>query len=496
MQVLPLPLLLVFVFAGIVFCLAKLLFRKTERASIITWFVLFSTLSYSRILELFKNASFKIGGIKVEIEQILPVTIVIILGVIIYLIFRYKQYLLGTNKTLAVFSVSLLIIPLFTIFSYEIQTGRLLSSTIDNGIQSGTVSVVGDRPDIYYFIFDRYAGPRSLKEQYNFDNSTFYDFLKKKGFYVAEESTTNYPKTFLSLTASLNMEYVDFLTKKTNGGASGDESIATPFIRNNKALAFLKERGYRYINVGSWWTPTKLNKNADSNYYFKNDAYVGADEFTTGFLNTTIASPMLKDIFRDPTAVSKDPFNNNHRSNILYEFNALKQIPHMSGPKFIFAHILIPHDPFVFDKNCNPISETIVNKHGHVENYLEQLQCANTKIMTMINDILRDSKTPPIIILQSDEGPFPMIGSLSSNESWSTTSDVSLHEKFPILNAYYLPGASTDALYQTITPVNSFRVVFNTYFKTDYPLLKDKNYIFQDDDNHYIFIDITEKIKQ
>lgn len=495
MQVLPIPLLLVFVFTSIVFFSIKLLFKNTERATAITWIIVFITLSYSRILEYFKNTSLRIGSITLEIEHMLPLTFLLLLSLLIYGTFRYKHYLLGINKIFAVFSVSLLLLPIFTIVTYEIQTGRMLSSSLGNEINSGNVKVVGERPDIYYFIFDRYAGPKSLEEQYNFDNSQFYDFLKEKGFYVAENATANYPKTFLSLAASLNMEYLDFLTQKTNGGVSSDESIATPLIQNNKTLAFLKKRGYTAINIGSWWTPTKVNKNADSNYYLKNDAYVGADEFTTGFLNTTIAAPILKDLFHDPTAVSKDPHNNIHRSNALYGFNTMKQIPQIPGPKFVFAHILLPHDPFVFDKNCNPIPETIVDKNDHVENYLNQVQCANIKIKAMINDILQDSKNPPIIILQSDEGPFPMNAPLPSKESWSTTSDISLHEKFPILNAYYMPGVSKDALYQTITPVNSFRVIFNAYFKTNYPLLEDKNYIFQDEDNHYKFIDVTEKIK-
>src|SRR6266849_1590823 len=45
-----------------------------------------------------------------------------------------------------------------------------------------------------------------------------------------------------------------------------------------------------------------------------------------------------------------------------------------------------------------------------------------------------------------------------------------------ILNAYYLPGGGSSALYDTITPANSFRVVFNYYFQAGLPLLEDKCY--------------------
>ena len=46
-----------------------------------------------------------------------------------------------------------------------------------------------------------------------------------------------------------------------------------------------------------------------------------------------------------------------------------------------------------------------------------------------------------------------------------------LLQKTGILNAYYLPGADPRVFYPTISPVNSFRVVFNTYFGASLPLL-------------------------
>ena len=45
--------------------------------------------------------------------------------------------------------------------------------------------------------------------------------------------------------------------------------------------------------------------------------------------------------------------------------------------------------------------------------------------------------------------------------------------RMAILNAYYLPGDGAKMLYPTITPVNSFRVVFNAYFGQEYPILPD-----------------------
>ena len=63
-----------------------------------------------------------------------------------------------------------------------------------------------------------------------------------------------------------------------------------------------------------------------------------------------------------------------------------------------------------------------------------------------------------------------------------------------ILNAFYLPGISMDAISPTITPVNTFRLIFNLYFGTDFPLLPDKSYIIKDMDHPYLFIDVTDKL--
>jgi hypothetical protein len=48
--------------------------------------------------------------------------------------------------------------------------------------------------------------------------------------------------------------------------------------------------------------------------------------------------------------------------------------------------------------------------------------------------------------------------------------------RMSILNAYYVNEQAKQDLYPTITPVNTFRVIFNHYFGTTYPLLEDLSY--------------------
>jgi hypothetical protein len=64
-------------------------------------------------------------------------------------------------------------------------------------------------------------------------------------------------------------------------------------------------------------------------------------------------------------------------------------------------------------------------------------------------------------------------------------------EGMRILNAYYLPLKDCDLVYDSITPVNTFRVIFNCYFGTNYKLLEDKSYN-SFDFSPYKFTDVTD----
>lgn len=482
-NVLVIPILISLTFAGIIFLLCLITVRKLEISTTISSLLIFIFFSYSRLKE------------PISSDKVLFAGIFLCLGIVIFLIFHYKQHLKKVNKALSVFSLVLIIVTIYHAVSSEIKLGRVQLSAIVGETNQPEDSESTQTPDIYYFIPDRYGGDWTL-ESYGFDNSFFINFLKSKGFYIASDSTSNYPKTFLSLGSTLNMEYLDFLTQKTNGGATSDESVVTPLVQNNKVIKFLKSKGYSYIHVGSGWDPTRSNPYADQNFVMSNGRYLFTDEFTSGFLQTTIVSPILKKMYPDTTAVSRKPKNNESRSRINYEFEVFDYIPQMPGPKFVFTHVLAPHDPYVLGKDCQPITEGEVASKKETENYLNQLQCTNKKIMDAVLKILANSDEEPIIIIQADEGPLPMTNLVPFDLAWGKASDASIKEKFPILNAYLLPKIKTNPFYSSVTPVNTFRILFNTYFNTNLPILPDKNIVFEDAKSLYKFIDVTERLQQ
>ena len=107
----------------------------------------------------------------------------------------------------------------------------------------------------------------------------------------------------------------------------------------------------------------------------------------------------------------------------------------------------------------------------------------------LVNEILSRAEKPPIIIVQSDTGSW-------INPPIEKGYDrVSIIGRMRILNAYYLPGGGDALLYETITPVNTFRIIFNYYFGTNYELLEDQSYYAEPWITPYKFTNLTNIVK-
>jgi hypothetical protein len=128
-----------------------------------------------------------------------------------------------------------------------------------------------------------------------------------------------------------------------------------------------------------------------------------------------------------------------------------------------------------------------ITRDEDVENYRRQLVFVNKKTRETIDDILSNSSKPTIIVLQADHGP-------GSTLDWENPDETFLKERMSILNAYYLPDSDCKQLYDGITPVNTFRLIFNQCFHADYELLKDESY-FSGWFHPYKFTNVTDAVK-
>jgi len=151
----------------------------------------------------------------------------------------------------------------------------------------------------------------------------------------------------------------------------------------------------------------------------------------------------------------------------------------------------IPHPPYAFDKDGTFVPKDVLDSRSRAENYINQLQYLNTELLKFIDNLISNSAMPPIILLQADEGPAPIRYEEDENAFfWKEATQDELREKISILNAYYLPNKDNSLLYPFISPVNSFRVIFNLYFDTEYDLLPDRSYAHKFQKNPYDFFQI------
>jgi len=107
-----------------------------------------------------------------------------------------------------------------------------------------------------------------------------------------------------------------------------------------------------------------------------------------------------------------------------------------------------------------------------------------TKILKVtIENLLENSDNLPIIIIQSDTGP--------SIISADTINELQQVGRMSIFNAYYFPNEKYDRLYDDITPVNSFRIVFDSHFQTNYGIVEDKIF-FSTYEKPYALIELND----
>ncbi len=447
--------------------------KDWKKAGIINTIFLILFFSYGRVYEAIKT--WQIGDFVIGRHRYLMIVWAITFIMVIYLTIRTRKNLGSLTNILNVIAIVLILFSLINIGIYKIKTSNIEKDNIIN-VQEENYGIedLDTYPDIYYIILDGYASSSSLKQFYDYDNNEFTDYLTEKGFYIAKESTSNYPNSFLSLASSLNMEYINYLSDDI-GVESEDRTMVYQMIENNKVMSFLKSRGYKFIHFSSGWGPTNYNQYADLNVEISQSKW---DEFKTLLVQTTLLDAFEKKFFRDTG-----------RRRIINTFDNLSDIYKVKGRKFIFSHIVCPHPPYLFDENGESVPEVDfdMNDWGweQKEYYLNQLIYINKEIKKLVDEILLKSEVPPIIILQADHGPHNTF-----IEGRYPTDDM-FKEGMRIFNAYYLPSVGDELLYDSITPVNTFRLIFNSYFDADFELLADRSY-YSFYFEPYRFIELTD----
>ena len=458
-------------------------YRDLQKAALLVSAVLVLLLAYDT---LFAGVDrWRIGGWRFGRQRYALVGSYGLLGCLAVWLFRTRRSLATLTGFLTVVAAGMLLVPAVRVVPTYL--GRELHAQAGGSAQEIFQATREPRPlpDIYYLIFDRYGDAATIQESYGYDNGPFYRDLQAKGFYVAGASRSNYIKTPLSLASSLNLTLLD---EGTLGASPDSTDWASTYrmVENHRLGRFLRARGYTYVHAGSWWWPTRRSPYAARNI----NSYPWTPRSLLVLLNSGLVHPIFER--------TGSPWLDDRRqqwSRATRDMQELETIPALPGPKFVFAHVLVPHPPNVFNRDGSFLKSADEDKRTDQQNYVNQLIATNTKIVALIDRILRDSKNPPIVVLQGDEGPYPL-GTRQPGFDWHGATRAQLRDKSGILNAYYFPPGPSPRLYASITPVNSFRLILNEYFGTALAPLPDTTYAHQSDYRPYMLQDITGLVRE
>ncbi len=345
-----------------------------------------------------------------------------------------------------------------------------------------------------------------MRDLYGFDNHAFIQDLRQRGFYVADKSNVNHVSTAFSLASSLNMATLPDLGIDLPPGTY--PAPLTDPIRNSLVRQELEKLGYRIVALSSGWAPTSiinadvfLEPGGDSLGQRQRIGLPQPTSFESFLLSTTWLRFPLDELdarHLASLAQSLDVLQGNEaqRQLVLWSFDQLQKMPPIQGSKFVFAHFVSPHRPYLFGANGvrTPSSGAFnfedstptTNASQEFGEYRDQLLYMNKRTLQTLDVLLQESATDPIIILQSDTGP-------AFGFDWANPDQKNLIAKIGILNAYHLPQDCDSDLYPTISPENSFRVVFDCVFGGSYTLRPDKTtYSDHHSPSGYIFTPIEE----
>ncbi len=448
---------------ALVYGLLRLALKSWQRAAPVAAFVLVMFFTYGHVYGLVEPL--QAGGVAVGRHRYLAPLWAALTAGGAWLLLRRKSTPAGLQRILTT-AVSVLLILAVGQAAYAQARSSIrvrqrgTSAASQAAVQAGGGVTQPRRPDVYWIILDGYARSDALLEDFGFDNRPFLNDLREMGFVIPDCTLSNYTFTALSVSSTLHMDYVENYTPFV---AQGDKTVDwltyQDYLAHNPVRDRFETLGYKTVTfeTGYWWADI-----SDTDYFIvANDNPMGQagsaaeiSDFEEMFIRTTGLRPVEEMTQGLRKRLAPQVLTGFERRYLTVRFmlDQLGRVPEtIREPKFVMAHIMAPHDPYVFDADGNFVQ--ILNQF---DGYTNEVRYINGRVLEIVREILANSDTPPVIVIQGDHG-------------WE------MHNRTKNLNAYYLPGDGARKIYPTITPVNTFRVILDTYFGGQYGLIEDKS---------------------
>ncbi len=289
------------------------------------------------------------------------------------------------------------------------------------------------RPNVYVLVLDAFGRPEVLADQFaqagiDFDIAPSLSALEGLGFVEDTKATTNYAETVLSVASTLNGTFHHTPDDPLESSEVWDTGRAA--LQGDNALAAsLRDIGYEYWHSSSGiWDVSACNANLADRCLGESISNIESTSAVWSMtpLHRLIGHPDPEDL-SEPTMVA---------NNVL----AARAERTNTNPYFLFAHIISPHQPYRFDRACNPIDPAENGSSlnvGHVPHFrqffADQAMCLGTQLEDAMSQIITADPTA-IIVLQGDHGSAFTID--FDDLDWS---DGELTERFAVFRMLRMP---------------------------------------------------------
>jgi hypothetical protein len=442
--------------SGVLLLSGKLIFRSVEKAGWWTISILVVFYFFGAVHDFAKNL--EPHFLPTSYKFILPLLFIFFILVTI-LVKKAKTRSSKTNVFLnTLFGIFVLLEGLLFLLNAATHKEKILSFSRKNEPLNIHISPGKHlAPDIFFIVFDEYASSASLKKYLGFNNGTFDSILQHNGFYIVKDSRSNYNVTPLSVASTFNMDYF-------NKSFEGEKLTAEMLMRSDKEVeisqvpALLESIGYTIKNFGQF----DLRNHPALTAEFYNE-YPG-----NAIHLQTLWGRIQKDIWwnvatRLNPGIQKEIIKKEAGANVKNFDSILKEMEtENETPKFVYGHILMPHTPYYFDKYGHPLKAPRFFAYGAERDslYLNQLIYTNAWIYELLKNINPNGNRPRVIVIEGDHG-------------YRTPGIDSREKEFMNLNSFYFSDRDYSLLNDSVSPVNTFRIIFKKYFHANLPFLKD-----------------------
>ena len=359
------------------------------------------------------------------------------------------------SETLRVFAIAFVAVAAVPVVGWWVASANLSTAAASSASRAGG-------PDIVVLLLDGYPRADALLEQFGVDNRPFEAALADRGFRVSADSRSNYTATWATLASMTSLRYLDEVESLTPPPADPAEQYRRLMfaINRGEALGELRARGYELITVPS---------------PFESASLVAADRYLDGGHLTSFELSLVQHSMAGSILLSLQPdlFFEAHRARISDAFDTMAAVMEApSGhPRFVFAHVLAPHAPTVFEADGSPAdpfdcfpgcTPWAFTERAQWEGFPPQVEHVNSLVLATVDRIVAAAPDAAIVVM-SDHG---------SHVPGSDQANV-----FRTLFAARTPGWAAGL--QDASPVNLFPQLFNAYMGTEFELRPYRSWISQ-----------------